>query len=303
MIREEFFAHIRLPFLLSFLLLSVLALLSLIPHSPAVRTAASAALRRSAEPAIVAHAYLVRLVGDPSPIVKRREWKRMAPASLTKLMTAVIAKENLGAEEMVPFSRDAKAVEQKISSARTGEAFLRDDAIRMALIASYNDAALALADAAGRKSGTGNGGFVEDTSRFIGLMNDKASAIGMRDTHFENPTGLDEDGQYASAEDLARISEYVFAAHPDLWEISRTTETVVYSDGGDPHALLTTDKLLHEFPALRGGKTGFTDRAQGALILLYPIHPRSTAIIVILGSPDRFGDGRKIIRFLEENFL
>lgn len=323
---EEIRTHIRLPFLCAFLILAVLAFFAFLPHpSPVRRGTDGAGAPRPADPAVAARAYVVRFAGNPAPILKRREGKRMAPASLTKLMTAVIAREELGAGDRVTFSRDAKNAEQKISSARPGEAFLRDDAIRMALIASANDAALALAEAAGKKKQ--GGGFTENINRFTRLMNEKAKWLGMRDTHFENPTGLDADGHYTSAQDLARISEYVFGAHPGLWEISRTAEMVVYSDRGAPHAIQTTNELLYEFPALQGGKTGFTDRAQGALILLYPVRskspqatavpptvertshgaypvrPRATAIIVILGSPDRFGDGRKIIHWLEANCL
>ena len=316
---EELRTRIRLPFLLAFLTMALLVLVSFAPPPSVGSPGRTDDVKVFAEePAVSGHAYLVRIAGSRTPILKRREWKRMSPASLTKLMTAVVAEEQIARSGRVRFSRDAKKVEEKTSSARPGDAFLRDDAVRMALVASYNDAALALAETAG-KSKMG-GGFAERISRFTGLMNEKAAALGLADTHFENPTGLDQDGHHASAEDLAEIGEYVLAAHPDLWEISRTIEAVVYSDKDAPHTIRTTNELLHEFPGLLGGKTGFTDRAQGALLLLYPVRStlreaaagalrtpypareRGTAIIVILGSPDRFGDARKIIHWLDEDF-
>ena len=195
---------------------------------------------------------------------------------------------------------ETKKVEEKTSDAAAGEAFFRNDMMRFLLMASDNDAALALAAAAGRKMGGDS--FDDSVAKFVALMNEKIRALGLDDMHVRNPTGLDADGHFASAENLAAMAEYALAHHPDLWEISRTTDAVVYSLSKAPHAIKTTDDLLYEFPGISGSKTGFTDRAQGALLLLYPVRSRGDAIIVILGSDDRFGDGRKIINWLGQNF-
>ena len=133
-------------------------------------------------------------------------------------------------------------------------------------------------------------------------MNEKVRSLALANTHIENPTGLDAEGHYASAEDLARIAAYAREKYPRLWEISRTTDTVVYSGSGAPHRIKTTDELLYEFPGILGSKTGFTDNAQGALMLLYPVRRYGTAIIVILRSDDRFGDGRRIIQWLDQQY-
>lgn len=324
---------VRLPSLLAVLAAGILVLSSVAGVAPAKHDALDAAPRSIpisiTEPALNAHAYLVRLVGSPAPLIGRRAWKRMAPASLTKLMTAAIAEEALGKEELVLFSVDAKATEEKTSKIGAGETFLRDDAIRLALIASANDAAMALAEAVGKEGGIQS--YTSRIERFVARMNESAVGLGLRDTHFANPTGLDQEGHFASAEDLAQMSEYLFLRHPRLWEISRTNETVIYSSLNRAHTVGATNELLKEFPAILGGKTGFTDRALGTLILLYPVRsnpallaklkerdaaplagstsgqvypvrPDRVAIIVILGSEDRFGDGRAIIRWLEANF-
>ena len=123
----------------------------------------------------------------------------------------------------------------------------------------------------------------------------------MTHSHFENPTGLDAESHAASAEDLARLAEYIARRHPELLEIARTREVTVRSRSGGEYAITNTNELLSEFPALLGGKTGLTDKAKGTLLLWYPAGEK-TALIVILGSDDRFGDGRKLIRWIEDNF-
>lgn len=291
----------RAPLLVSLLILSVLFRFSgIAPLEPGAVIGVASPPSALPEPEIMAHAYIVRLAGSPIPILKRREWKPLAPASITKLMTAVVAREIVGADEWIYFSSDAKSVEEKISGVGAGDSLSRDDAIRMALIESDNDAASALAEYAGRKLGGSD--FIESVSRFAALMNRKAKLLSMAHTHFVNPTGLDEDAHAASAEDFAKLAEYISLAHPGLWTISKTTDTVVYSHDGESYSVVPTNKLLHEFPAIIGGKTGLTDRAKGTFMFLYPVRGQGTAIIVILGSDDRFGDGRKIIRWLEESY-
>lgn len=283
-------------------------------------------------PSLSAEAYMVRLAGERTILARQREWKKMAPASLTKILTAILAEEELPANATITFSPEAKNTEEKRSPAKAEEVFLRDEILKFALIASANDAALVLADAVGRKMGARN--FTDAVTRFGELMNKKALALGMSDSQFQNPNGLDEDGQYTSAADLTLLSEYAWYHHPEIWRISRSIDDTVVSSNHTVYQIRTTDDLLKEFPALQGGKTGFTDNAQGNLLLLYPVRPDSPphscisdegttlyqgknmpltqdrtytgyecggkiAIIVILHSRDRFGDGRKVIQWLE----
>ena len=251
-------------------------------------------------PELSASAYLVRFTGDAIPLLNQREWKHVPLASLTKILTSVIALETLSPGDWITFSGDAKRVEEKLSSAREGEKFLRDDAIRFAMISSANDAATAIAEAVGEKAGGTT--FQEKLSIFRDLMEKNARAIGLENSSFENPTGLDEDHHFSSAENLLTLVEYAWKTHPLLWEISRTVETVVYSGTGESHQISTTNDLLKELPGILGGKTGFTDRARGALVLIYPVKPDHIALITLLGSENRFEDGRKIIAWLEKVF-
>ena len=181
----------RLITLLAGFFLSILVLISVVgkpqeQHAPPARTLPPISQVRS-------EAYLVRFVDDETlPLASQRSQKRLAPASLTKIMTAFIARRELAPDDAIVFSQDAKNVEDHRSDASPGEVFLRDDVVRMALIASANDAALALAEAVGKRFG--KIGFADRIGFFVQFMNQYAGIIGLRDTHFENPVGLDAVG-------------------------------------------------------------------------------------------------------------
>ncbi len=251
-------------------------------------------------PQITAHAYMVRFVGDKNPLAIQRAEKMLPLASLTKIFTATLAYELLGQTTHINFSHDAKIVGEKVSTAHEGETFSRDDVIRLALINSANDAATALAEAVGKSQGAF--GFEGSLKTFQELLNKKVQELGLLHTAFKNPSGLDEDGHYSSVEDLANFVEYVEVNHPQIWKITQTIEGAVVSDLGQSHPLLSTNILLKEFPALVGGKTGYTDKAGESLILLYATKSGKTVIIVLLRSQDRFEDGRKVLRWLDEAF-
>ena len=251
-------------------------------------------------PVITAHAYFVQILGDAQPLAEQRADKQLPPASLTKILTAVVSMEELTPDAVIVFSPDAKNVEEKTSPAKAGDGFLRDDMIRLMLIDSANDAARALAEAVGRKRGGRT--FDEAVSIFELVMNQKAAEIGMDSSSFQNPNGLDAEHHLMSARDLYRLMQFTFDRYPQIWEMTRTIETPISTVMGQVYQAHTTDELLPEFPALAGGKTGFTDNAGQSLILLYRLGNGKVAAVVLLRSQDRFEDGRKVIHWLEENY-
>jgi D-alanyl-D-alanine carboxypeptidase len=241
-------------------------------------------------PELSAHAYFVGIMGEKRALLGQREWKPLAPASLSKLMTAVLAQDYLPPQAPIIFSETAKSVREngeKMSKVEVGMILAREDVLKLLLVASANDAAMALAEM------LGGGG------QFQKLATQKAREIGLENSQFVNSTGLDEAGHYTTAEDLALLAAYIWQRYPFIWEITRQKEAVIFSESDHKYTVETTNKLLLEFPGILGGKTGFTDNAKESLILLYPVRPDKIAIIVILGSSDRFGDGRKIINWLE----
>ncbi len=300
----------RLFTLLSFLFISGLILLSVNPailkgqmlnknKTEARPKEPATPLIFNTRPEINAQAYIVKIIGINKPILSQREWKRLAPASLTKILTAVLAKELLLPDDKIIFSKEAKQTEEKLSPLKINEEVGRDNAIELALVSSYNDAALALAESIGKSRGGAN--FAERLIIFKTLANEKARLLGLKNSEFQNPIGLDEDNHYSTAEDLTQLAEYAWLRHSDLWIISRQIETIIKTENGNTYKINNTNDLLKEFPAILGSKTGFTERAKGALLFFYPLRPNKTVVVVILGSEDRFGDGRKIINWLEEN--
>lgn len=253
------------------------------------------------QPVLSAHSFFVKIIGSHVPLLHQRETKQMRPASLTKLLTALVAIEALEPSDPVVISDAAKRIGEKMSLAAAGKQFSLNQAIKAAIIPSANDAAMSLADAVGRKEGAFS--FEDAIALFAGDMNKKAGEIGMSGSFFQNPTGLDDDRHYTTAEDLYTLAEYIWVNHPGLWELSREAEAAITSLDGTSYQISSTNELLKEFPALLGGKTGLTDRAKGTLILLYPIRGDKTAVIVLLGSDDRFEDGRRIIHWLDEAFF
>lgn len=249
------------------------------------------------EPDLQAHAYLVRIIGEEQPLLRRREEKPLPPASITKLFTALIAKEVISEDTIIAFSEASKTTEEKMTSLPAGTEVTRDEALRLTLIMSANDAARALAEEIGKKWGGDT--FAERLFIFTAVANEKARMLGLGRTRIENSTGLDDDEHLASAEDLARLAEYIWRVHPDLWEITRSLEIKIRTGDNKTYTAVNTNKLLGEFPAVLGGKTGFTDNAKETLVFLYPLHSGKVAAAVILGSEDRFGDGRKIIQWIE----
>lgn len=174
-------------------------------------------------------------------------------ASLTKLMTATVAQENFLSGTLVPFSEDLWPI---------------DDITRAMLIASSNEAALAIASV---------------RSDFIDLMNRKAKKMGLRQTYFLNPTGLDISdnlaGAYGSCRDVAKMMEYILLGHRDILEITTKGE---YAKKGIKFE--NTNKILAELPTLLGGKTGFDDLAGGNLVVAVDKGLHHPIIIVALGS-------------------
>ncbi len=268
-----------------------------------------------------AEAYLVKVIGQDTALLKRKEWKRLAPASLTKILTALVALEESNPLAKIVFSAEAKDIEEKTSQVKKGEWLSLLDTIRLLMVGSANDAAQAIAERVGRDQGAVD--FTQSLAVFTDMMNKKAAALGMYDSYFQNPVGLDGDNHYSSAQDLARLAEYTLINYPEVWNVSREPEAVVYANEGREYSMKNTDNLLKEFPAILGSKTGFTEKAEGALLMIYPVRnltpvesadssgnpisngvypvrPDKTAIIVILRSPDRSADGRKIIKWLEE---
>lgn len=213
-------------------------------------------------------------------------------ASLTKLMTVIVALENYNLSDIIKVSKNNVEREGLQGDLRVGEEISVRSLLAVMLIDSSNDAASALAD---------------KKIDFVLLMNKKAKDLGLKNTNFVNADGLDEDGNYSSALDIAKIFNHLISVHPEILGILKTRNMVVYSSNGKiEHRLKNTNELLGRISEVVAGKTGYTDKAGGSLILLISglnFGNKENIITVVLGSPDRFGESEKLIQWIKSAYI
>jgi len=207
--------------------------------------ASSATAASAAPPPVAAPAYLVRGGPDAVVLAVRAPDAQRAPASITKLMTVLVALERARLDDVVTVTPEAAGVGESSARLRVGERLTVRDLAIATLVPSANDAATALAVHAG-------GGSVP---RFVRLMNAKARSLGLTSTHFENPHGLDQPGHVSSARDVTTLlSASLRNPFIRTWA-ARPTATIA---GG--RTLTSTDGLIGKLP-LVGAKTGHTNNA------------------------------------------
>ncbi len=195
----------------------------------------------------------------------------MAIASITKLMTVLVTLQHAKLSEIVSVAPVAASVGESSIHLRTGERLTVRDLVKAALIQSANDAATALAAYVGHGS----------VDAFVQLMNQEARKLGLRDTHFARPDGLDAAGHYSSARDVTRLARIAMRSPVIRGIVDERTDTI---EGG--RTLHTWNDLLGSFPGLFGVKTGHTSRA-GWSEVAAARGDGVTIYATLLGSPSR----------------
>ena len=246
------------------------------------------------------------LIYDPirdTVIFEKTSDEKFGIASVTKIMTALVAYNHAGERERISIGPDAVRTEGSEGDLAVGEHFLLRDLITIMLISSSNDAAAAIAEHIGMLHGALN--FEESQIVFVRMMNEYARAQGLTGTAFQNATGLDADedrgiaSNTSTARDIALLMKHVFH-HPMLGNAYTAVHTTVYSEEDIPHTVSTTHELLATASGVIGGKTGFTDAAGGALVTIAEVPFGHVSIIVILGSTrdGRFTDTTALLDWL-----
>lgn len=233
-------------------------------------------------PTVSAAAYSIARGTMPVETVHEKNSRvRRAPASLTKLMTAVIVMEQISANEVITITDHAVATEGVAGRMRAGEQFFANDLMTMMLMVSSNDAAAAFADHTAI--------YGDD---FVGRMNEKARELGMNNTHFANPTGLDNPEHYSTAFDLALLASYSLR-HKPIWDALLKKSDTVYAVGTNAeHGLFSNNPIVQKgIAGVVGSKTGYTDAAGECMITAL----ENGTVVVVLGSRDRARDTEKLI--------
>ena len=202
--------------------------------------------------------------------------EKLPMASTTKIMTALVALENSDPSDTVIIDRRAVGVEGSSVYLLEGELLTMENLLYALLLASANDAAAAIAYEIS--------GSIED---FAALMNEKAARIGLTDTHFENPHGLDSDEHYTTAKDLALLSAEALK-NESFKKIVSTYKTTIPMDGGT-RVLINHNKLLRSYDGAIGVKTGFTKRS-GRCLVSAAERDGLTLVAVTINAPNDWKD-------------
>lgn len=192
-------------------------------------------------------------------IYEKEKDRQVAVASMTKMVAQIIILENIEAgkikwDDVITVSKNAEEMGGSQIYLQQGEKMTVEDLMKGISMASGNDATVAMAEVI---SGT--------EERFVKLMNQKVKELGLKNTAFKNCTGLDEEGHYSSAYDMAMIARELVVNHPEILRFSSMYEDYLREDTPNKFWLVNTNKLVRFYEGADGLKTGHTDAAQYCL--------------------------------------
>lgn len=262
------------------LLAALILIVALIMNSIAL---AAGEPKLAAESAILVESSTGRIIYEKNPDTPHE------PASMTKMLTCILALEKLDPIEEIVMGRDAVTTEDNTLDWATGDSVSARDMITAVMLVSENGGAVALAQ-------TIAGG----ESQFANMMNDKAKAIGCKRSRFANPNGLPNPNHYSTASDMARIAVYCMK-NPTFREIVGTRRTSIHwTYPKDKWAELNnTNELLGKYKGANGIKTGWTQAAGGCLTASAQ-RGELELIAVIMRSTDhdtRFDDAENLFNY------
>lgn len=255
-------------------------------YQPAVVNDEPAASEQKTDPNVTAPVFLVQEIDGEKAIAGYQEDYRWPIASITKLMTAVVALEKIGTDTGVIVSQAAVETEGDAGGFTAGEEFTVYDLVAAMMTVSSNDAAAAVADYVG-------------TPRFFDLMQEKAAQLGMTETSFIDATGLSYLNQ-STARDVARLVAYIHEAYPEILELStHPTNQITELASGVKRSLKNINAFAGS-TGFKGGKTGFTEESKGNLVSLFAYDDKLYTLVVF-GTADRFAETRKLLSWVKEN--
>jgi serine-type D-Ala-D-Ala carboxypeptidase (penicillin-binding protein 5/6) len=229
----------------------------------------------------VASSYILKIDGEI--VWAHRPERRLAPASLTKIMTALLVLEREPLDRVVTVSSGAAAESGTRIGLRRGDRMTVGNLLAATLIFSANDACRALADHVG-------GG----RERFTTIMNARAEKLGLNGTHFNNPCGHDQPRHYSTAHDLAILAETALGNRTFRELVSRDRLQIKTADGKRRFNLRNRNYLLGRYPGAAGIKTGFTPAAGGCLIALAE-REGTRVLLVMLHTRNRWHDAAAML--------
>lgn len=238
------------------------------------------------QPDITAKSALVYDLTTNQIVFSKNPTQRLPMASLTKIMTAIIALENKKSDDRYIVTKDDLVGENAMGLSDNETLNLRELLYGLILL-SGNDSAETLAS-----------NFQGGRQAFIKAMNDKAKSLGLKDTNFTNPTGLEGEGnQYTTANDLLIITKYALSKFSTFNDVSSTADYQIYANSQHKAYYLQNEtNLLTTYPGVRGVKTGYTPEA-GLCLVTYLDYDGHKIIGIILNSDNRRDEMRELLDF------
>lgn len=243
------------------------------------------------EPQINARAAIIYDRSTKQIIWGKNEMEKRAMASTTKIMTAIVVLENANLDDVVTISKKAAGTGGSRLKIRAEDKITVRDLLYGLMLRSGNDAAVALAEHVG-----------ESVEGFAGLMNKKAEQIGLKNTHFVTPHGLDDENHYTTAYELAILTDYALE-NSTFKKIVNTKSTQIRINE-NPMNIYNTNELLGVLPGVDGIKTGFTNNA-GRCLVTSCTRDENQIITVVLGcdtKKQRTSDSTKLIEYAYKNY-
>ncbi|HWG97227.1 MAG TPA: D-alanyl-D-alanine carboxypeptidase family protein [Nitrospira sp.] len=234
---------------------------------------------------IPAHSILLKELRSGRILFEHEVEKRLSPASLTKIMSALIILEKGRLDDLATVSRNAARAPKTHLRLKVGEVFRLGDLLKAMMMVSANDACLAAVEHVGG-----------DEEQFVTLMNAKALALGLSDTHFSNGCGFDGPDHYSTAENLATLSEVAMRNAVFRELVKGEREIITPVSGYRAYVLHNTNRLLGRIPGVEGVKTGFTSKA-GRCLIAKVSHNGSDLLLVILNSNRRWNTAKSLIDY------
>lgn len=231
---------------------------------------------RDTVPQITAKAALIFDIENKKVLYEKNPKQRLPIASLTKIMTAIVALENPRKDNRY-IVRKEDLVGENSMGLTEGEVLTLEELLYGLILPSGNDAAEVLAH-----------NYKDGRKGFIKAMNNKSKALGIKDTNFTNPSGLEGDGdQYSTSYDLMVMTHYGLSNFPLFAKVVATYElTIEANQNHKAYYLVNETNLISSYPGVKGVKTGYTPEA-GFCLVTYLDYKGNKIIGVILGSENR----------------
>lgn len=267
-------------------------------------------VRDGQPPALQARAALVADLASGEKFFSLEPTRRWPMASLTKLVSAAVVSRNILLHQSTTLIAADFSIDDSEDGFKAGDRYAAGDLMLAMLLKSNNESAEALARLYRPTPGGGVGGRAE----FVAAMNNLARAWGLRYTHFDDPTGLSTSNQ-STAGELLELAVNVYKQHPEILEITRRGFAPVTELNSGKSFIISNINLFADWACppsgdakdidrrvcFLGGKTGYTDEANGNLLSVFS-YKRQPIVIIVLGTPDRFGETELLLNWFIRNF-